>query len=431
MDRPLFSKNLPLEALNSISNTSQRVILTEGCDGCELVTKCGGLKTPDWFGCFDRCHSRVTPVRRDVNGEFLTGAKSRTKPHCASGPCDWTCPNNPEIFAERWAEVGGLLDFSHETYLPLGGASWPRYIPMIRPGQPRKKALNCTFVALSLYESLRVLRGRNGEYESPGRAEFRRRLALRGDCRILLIGVGPDAMIEGFYAKFRDLRLAEVFADLDITAVTPPNFSFFLDVPRPHSLYNRKRMLRVADEFIRHGIPIAPHFNATTMADWDFWIELLRGSPQLSVYCKEFQTGNRRKMEYERTIEQMIRLQDQVGRPLHPLLVAGKKPLPGLLPNHPTFTVIDSDPSMKTNNYQIFADGRWQTIKAHPGSCLTSLLDHNIAAHESSFKQRMKGAVSVAIKSAGPEPPPPQETPVLELERYVSLTSQSRPESLR
>ena len=428
MDRPLFSNNLPLEALNSMSNPSQRVILTEGCDGCEHLPQCGGLITPDWFGCFDRCRNRVTPPHRDVNGEPLTGLKSRTKPQCATGSCDWTCPNNPDIFAERWAEVGGLFDFGHETYLPLNGDSWPHYIPMIRSGPPRTKPLNCTFVALSLYESLRFLKGKRGGYESPGRVEFRRRLALRDDCRILLIGVGPDAMIEGFYAKFRDLRLAEVIADLDVVAITPPNFSFFLDVPRPHSLYNRKRMLRVADEFLRHGVQVAPHFNAATTADWDFWAELLRDSPELSVYCKEFQTGNRRKVHYERTVGHMNRLQDQIGRALHPLLVAGKNPMPGLLQNHPSFTVIDSDPSMKTNHRQIFSRGQWRTIRAKADSCLTQLLDHNIAVRAGAIQQQLTRSISAASQSTVPAPLAPHKTPVLELERFVSLTSRLHPE---
>ena len=408
-----------------MSATTDREILTEGCEGCELAVQCGGLATPDWFGCFDRCRSRATPVRHDANGVLMTGRKSRVKPRCANAACDWTCPNNPEVFAQRWAEVDGLFNFSHEKYLPLEGTSWPHYVPMIRSGPPRQKPLNCTFVALSLYESLRVLRSKNGGYESPGRVEFRRSLALRDDCKILLIGVGPDATIEGFYAKFRELRLAEVFADLDLVAITPPNFSFFLDVPRPHSLHNRKRMLRVADEFLRRGIPVAPHFNAATTADWDFWIQLLRGSPELSVYCKEFQTGNGHKEHCERTVAHMIRLQERVGRPLHPLLVAGKKPLPGLLPNHSSFTVIDSDPSMKMNFRQIQCDGKWKSIKADPNTCLTRLLDHNISDRRQSLAAHMKRAKDAATKSTSPEPPALQKMPVLELERFVSPTSQS------
>jgi hypothetical protein len=70
-------------------------------------------------------------------------------------------------------------------------------------------------------------------------------------------------MVEGFYAKYRDLHLAEIFADLQITAVTPPNFSFFLDVPRPHSLYNRKRMLRVVSA-VGQSVPPAVESKCTT-----------------------------------------------------------------------------------------------------------------------------------------------------------------------
>jgi hypothetical protein len=414
-----------------MTHENQREILTEGCDGCELLPQCGGLPYPDWFGCFDRCHSRKTPIRRDVNGAPLTGRHSRTAPHCANGLCDWTCPNNPDVFAERWAEIGGLFDFSHERYLPLNGEKWPRYIPMIRSGPPRFKPLNCDFVALSLYESLRALSPKKGRYESPGATEFRRRLAFRDDCKIVLIGVGPDKLIEGFYAKFRELRLAEIFADLNLTAITPPNFSFFLDVPRPHSLYNRKRMLRVADEFIRHGIPIAPHFNATNKADWDFWIELLRASPELSVYCKEFQTGNRRKTNYDQTISEMIRIQESVGRPLHPILVAGKTPLPGLLPHLASFSVVDSDPSMKTNHRQILCDDRWQPIPSNPGACLTDLLDQNIAEHSRLFEQRLTQTTASANKRPTPVSISPDKMVALELGGFVSQTSPSRGESLR
>ena len=129
--------------------------------------------------------------------------------------------------------------------------------------------------------------------------------------RLGFLLVAPDGLNrtwahQGSPSQARDdrIHLAEIFADLDIAAITPPNFSFFLDVPRPHSLYNRKRMLRVADEFLRHGIPVAPHLNATNEADWDFWISLFRDSPELSVYCKEFQTGNHLKQHYERSVAQ-------------------------------------------------------------------------------------------------------------------------------
>jgi hypothetical protein len=419
----------------AMSQTATREILTGGCSGCGLATPCGGLgKSADLFGCFDRCRSRRTTLRVDSRGRPFVGAVSRTVPHCANGDCDWTCPNNPDVFAARWAEVGGLLDFSHEPYLRLDGSTWPCYIPMIRSGPCRRTPLNCSFVALSLYESLRVLRAGNGRYEPTGAVNFRRRLALRDDCKILLVGVGPDATIEGFYRKYRQLDLPRIFAGLGLTAITPPNFSYFLDVPRPHSLYNRKRMLRVADEFLREGVPVAPHFNATNEADWDFWIDLLRQSPGLSVYCKEFQTGNQFRRCYAGTVEQMLRVQDRIGRPLHALLVAGKKTLPGLLPGlqsrQGSFSVIDSDPSMKTNHRQILGDDGSKSITAVAGACLSRLLDHNITVQRRLVDQRVAQAISaqalVFSQSEDLKRRAPAKMPVLELERYALLTSQSR-----
>jgi len=332
------------------------------------------------------------------------------------------CPNNPEIFDKRWSEIGGLFDYSHRKYLPLVGKDWPSYLPMIRPGIRRTKPLNSTFVALSLHEVLRCLKTKKGGFESPGRSLFRRKLCLREDCKVALIGVGPDHLVESFYAHYREYHYAEIFADLDIIAVTPPNFSFFLDVPRTQSLYNRKRMLRVADEFLDHGVPVAPHFNASNKADWEFWIDLLQGSPDLSMFCKEFQTGNKLKLNYDETVNYMVRMQHRVGRSLHPLLVAGKKPLRGLKPHFKTFTVIDSEPSMRTNHRQILSNGKWQTIHSSPKACLSKLLDHNIAAYARILERKFKDA---ANQKRGPEQPVQPEMAELELEDYISRTNLS------
>jgi hypothetical protein len=333
------------------------VLVTSGCARCIHASKCGDEHWDSFFGCFDRCW-RI----------------------CPNEGCQWTCPNNPALWHGRWAEVDGLLEEPIPYFLPLSGSELPLYLPMIRPGAPRKRPLGAVAVALSLYEVLRALRDGKG-FSSPGPKAFRERLGLRHDCKILLVGVGPDALIERFYATFLVRELPRIFADLDLVAITAPNFSFFLDVLRPHSLHNRKRMLMVCEELLRLGVPMVPHFNATNRKDWDFWIDVLRANPQISVFCKEFQTGNSTRQNYEGTCAELLRLQEEVGRPLHPILVAGKKALTGLLGGFHNFTIVDSEPSMKTNFRQILIGNTWTTIRTQPTACVGPLLDRNVARH--------------------------------------------------
>jgi hypothetical protein len=313
------------------------------------------------FGCYDRCRTE-----------------------CRTQECDLTCSNNQPLFWQRWAEVGGLLDFRHSEFAPVQSTALKPYLTMIRSGILRRRRLNSDYVALSLYEALRALRAPKEGHSPLTRSEFRKRLRLRDDCKVLLVGVSFDAQIESFWREHS--TLIPLLPRLDIVAVTAPNFSSFIDVPRDHILYNRKRALRVADKFLSHGISVIPHFNAINWRDWKFWAQLLHDTPGLRVFCKEFQTGNRSKVNYEDAIGNMARLQDEVGESLHPIVLAGGKAV-GLLRRHfSTFTLIDSMPSMKTNMRQIIevaANGsiRWKKISSNPNKCLASLLDHNVSRY--------------------------------------------------
>lgn len=341
----------------------QREIVTRGCRECALREPCGGrdIGVDDLFGCYDRCYNK-----------------------CAREGCDLTCSNNQELFAERWAEVGGLLEFAHRDFSAIATGQLTPYIPMIRPGIIRKRRLNSNFVALSLYEALRALKVGN-RYIPMGRSEFRKKLRLRDDCKILMVGVGPDALIESFWRHHR--ALVELLPPLDVVAVTAPNFSSFVDVPRDHILYNRKRSLIVADKLLARGVPVVPHFNANTSRDWEFWAQLLRDTPGLRIFCKEFQTGNRIKVNYEESVEKMARMQESVGDALYPIVVAGKKAVDLLKHHFSNFTLIDSMPSIKTNMRQVIrvapnGIAHWRTLPSNRKACLASLLDYNLAAYK-------------------------------------------------
>ena len=74
---------------------------------------------------------------------------------------------------------------------------------------------------------------------------------------------------------------AAALARLGTIAMTVPNFSFFENAPRPHTLWNLKRMLIVAEELTTAGLPAVVHLNALTAADWKLWTHFLRVRPEI------------------------------------------------------------------------------------------------------------------------------------------------------
>ncbi len=373
-----------------ITNSSKyRPVETAGCHTCFARAGCGGLDghANEMFGCYDRC--------RQVG-------------MCADkATCEWTCPNNEKVFWKRWAEVGGWTSFDTMAFPGIPVEILPNYIPQIRPGIKRQKRAAAPVVAYQLYEALRAFRTPNGKgYSKCSPAEFRSRLGLREDAHVLLVGVAPDTRIEGFWSQYRVQHFPELIADAGVLAITAPNFSNFTNVPRHETLYNRKRMILVAETFISRGVPVIPHFNATHFVDWGFWTEFLIRQPELNCFCKEFQTGNREVDKREATINAMAEMQRVVGRELHPILVGGRSAMIGTKNHFQTLSVVDSEPAMKTIKRRCLVSTanqplRWNPMKSSTNASMSGLLDHNIGAYgaritaELSNRTRSLGTPSV------------------------------------
>ena len=284
--------------------------------------------------------------------------------------------------------------------LPVQAETLPSYLPVIHHGYRRREPLNAAAVALPLYE---VIRGRrDGHYRRtrPGSKALRREFRLRQDCQVLLVSVGTDDLLEGFWRHHRGEGVLESLADLNLLGVTVPNFSFFDDVPRPHSLWNRSRMLRVAERLTAAGVRVVPHFNASNRTDWEFWENFLRDQPTLTCVAKEFQTGLKRKESGRRAFYALVDLQQKLGRALHPVLIAGAcyagARYAGLLRKHfgQHFTIADSRPFFCTIHRR-FADPqehilRWRRCSSVPGQPLDALLDYNLGLYQTWLAHRIR-----------------------------------------
>ena len=341
------------------------------CRSCSWYERCGGLaQTPGseqqgLWGCFEACTTE-----------------------CQNGECDWTCPHNRALWLRRWSEVGGIHQATVAPLHAVAPAQLPLYLPVVRHGKRRRRPLNAQTVALSLYEV--VGQRRDGRYGAiTGRAAtLRRRFRLRSDCRVLLVSVGPDELLERFWRHYRAADIVEVLAGLDLVGVTAPNFSFFDDAPRTHSLWNRRRMVWVAEQLSAAGVPVIPHLNASNARDWDYWAGFLREHRNVDCVAKEFQTGLKHRQRGLPAFLALAELQQQIGRTLHPVLIGGARYLP-MLGSHFAGhgTVVDSRPFMNTVKRRIAdpsgADGklRWRPFPSLPGRNLDALLDHNLATY--------------------------------------------------
>jgi hypothetical protein len=219
---------------------------------------------------------------------------------------------------------------------------------------------------------------------------FRRFFGLRDDAEVLLVGVGPDPVIERYWQNRNAARIPEALARLGLAGMTCPNYSFFRDAPRPHTLWNRARMHLVLEELSDAGVPAIPHLNAAMECDWRFWAALLRASPSVRVVAKEFQTGNARWDVGFAAITRLRRLQDEVGRALHPVLVGGAQFAEEAAQAFPSFTIVDASPYMKAVKRQMaYREGdvtvRWRGMTGEPGEPIDGLLEHNISSYSAAF----------------------------------------------
>lgn len=382
-----------------------RQMVTTGCHQCRHLAACGGREDQpdDFLGCFDRC--------------FRAGEDG-----CCDQDCDLTCPNNPQLFYPRDLEVGGLGSTACGPLLPMEVARLPRYIPMIRQGVPRDRPVASPIVALSLFEALCALRrrvrggARRGAYESVDAREFRRRLRLREDSQILLVGVAPDPELESFWSKFRRLDVPSLLRPLELLGVTTPNFSFALNVPRHEHLFSRRRILICAEELSAAGVPVAVHVNSMQARDWELWAQLLRDNPRQFAICQEFNTGCGVREEAERELDMMLWLGRESNRQLHPILVGGGEFADLAAARFEHFTVVSSNAYMRTVHRRLAAGTRtggatrWQAARSARGASVSKLLDHNITADAASY-----------LRPARPSPPPTVRAPSVKPGHDITL----------
>jgi len=292
-------------------------------------------------------------------------------------------------FWDLWDDVFGLSDFTVGRLNSVRPEGLPRYLPLFQHRYLRlAKPFDGPVIALRLFDV--VGKRRDGTYapKFPTGAALRTAYNLHKDTRILLVGVDDDGPLETFWSEHRIHNISDALANLDLLGVTSPNFSFFTCVPRFQILRNRKRILLSSERLSNAGVRVAVHLNANTLGDWKFWGDFLKEHSECAVVTMEFQTGARALEEIGReAFDQLFRLQNSVGRPIHPILVGAGRYYREAMEKFDSFTVIDSQPFLQTVSRQILVrsmSGRysWKESPTEFDGHLDELLNANLHQYE-------------------------------------------------
>lgn len=353
-----------------------------GCGACPCLLECGGLPDADeLWGCFLKCQT------------------------CDKRNCPFTCPGKPVEFIDSWREVGGWPP-KPLSMINSPDEILPTYLPMIRHGNARISVVSEPMVALGTFD---VVKGRqNGTYglSTLGAHSVRSEFKVPPACKLVLVSVANDQKLERFWGQRETSKIAEALVSIDPVAVTLPNFSFFTDVPRLHTIWNRTRILRVAEEFSRVGLKVILHLNAATDADWNFWVSVLRDHPQIRYVAKEFQTGLATVDLGVKAIQRLSWLQQEVGRSIHPVGIGGGRFAFELQRHFKSFTIIDSNPFVRTfKRRQIMFQGtprpKWKKVTTPRGCPMDELLASNIrGCRELVLRRIQSGGQSSTLAAA-------------------------------
>ena len=329
-----------------------------GCLGCVDRAVCGGAhKGASFFDCNDYCH-----------------CPDRAK-------CDLVCRGNPALFVERLREVGGL-DLMKAPRVPqIVVEPLPSMIPLIEHNSTRSVALNFPIVTIPLYSLIDL---DNGTLRVVDRDALARKFGIDPNARLVISGVGRDRKIERYWALADRPSLLTQLRRLDISLITPPNFSVLTDVPRTDNIHAMKRIMNAFTEMALAGLPTALHINARTECDYERWAKLIAARQEIQCLTVEFATGAGRGNRIDWHVARLQELAVCVGRPLRLVMRGGGRAMEALRQSFDAVTLIDTDAFAKTRcrKQAYFTNSgklMWRSHATAPGEQLDDLLQHNVA----------------------------------------------------
>jgi len=312
---------------------------------------------------------------------------------CCGGKieCQFVCPKHPN-FTRDVREVNGL-QFHCRPKIDQRYVNLPLYVPHLNHKYSRNFPLDWPLVSVTPY-SLLGLKGGVYTAAATNAAALRTHLQLAPTARIILRGTDKDKPLEHYWTHRRFDRAPEQLAKLGVDLVIAPNFSHFVDVPKTHNLFNRKRQLICMEELGAAGLNVAPHLSEGDDGDWVYWRDYLADQPSVTHVAKEFQTGSKPLEIGLAALRQIESIQQRIGRALHPILIGGSRLTEHAAAMFERFTILDSRPFMGAIKRRSFrSKGRrptWVSDPTLPRFGIDFLLYDNIDRYALSLAMRAR-----------------------------------------
>ncbi len=121
----------------------------------------------------------------------------------------------------------------------------------------------------------------------------------------------------------------------------------------------------------------------------------------------EFQTGNKNRTQGRIVIDRLACLQDQLGRPLHPIVIGAARFTELLVEKFARFSLIDSRPFMTAVNRKMIVvdpdncrEVQFLTHHTRPAETISRLLLQNIEQYSSWIGNRCKARRAVCREAS-------------------------------
>jgi hypothetical protein len=258
--------------------------------------------------------------------------------------CNIVCINNPNVFANAWALLGGF-GVRNVGRLRMPASPMPRYISTIANGVYLSEAItrDMKWIAVPLRHTIRLYKESFRPSHNDG-ASLRQKLKVGADTKLIISCVDKDERIEKVWRLFMEEGFCAYLKSLEPAGVIVPNFSVFETEPPTEHAYSRKRSLRVAEELSRQGVPVLPFCVGSSPYDIDQWADFLRLHPEVYCLVKEFQTGLKSNDWGLSALDGIARIQERIGRPVHLVAIGGWRYRKEIAQRFPLWTHISARP---------------------------------------------------------------------------------------
>lgn len=329
------------------------------------------------LGC-GKCLDRPLCGGLQIYGPALSCLEHCTCADPAS--CKLVCPRNPVAYVKRLAEVNGfqLSDIAKRSALPF--PELPEFISIMYRSLRLERSVELDLIAIPFSEMYR----RKGKLAIPyTRQELEAKFRLKPGTKVVLTGVEHDCHVEQWWGSVGRRDVVRELRNLGVICATTPNFSLMTDVPRHDNMHAIKRIALTWSQLHDAGVPTAIHVNGRTDHDFLRFREFLQAHDEIEAIAFEFTTGSANQARGQYYADLLIRLANEIERPLTLILRGGLGWASYLAPHFGRIVILDTDGFHRTVNRRraaLLMGNRlhWQKNPTPKDSPLDELLAHNL-----------------------------------------------------